>query len=137
MIVTSWQFDPKRTAVTGRAFDPHPTTVGFDDGFDQIQTQARPRRLAGEPVIDAVEALKDAVMVSGGDADTFIADRQTDSIAVAKHTLDGDGSAVGTVFDGVADEVGQHLTQPVVVAANERKIVRDIDGDGVVIGGGL
>src|SRR5262249_18313582 len=98
-------------ALRGRALDLDRATVLFDDL--PRDPQAEPET-ADVPVDGgALEALEDARLIAGGDADAVVADDEDGASAAAKHAH-LDALAAG-VLDGVGDEVGHHLVDALAV----------------------
>ena len=86
------------------ALDPHPPSVGFDDGLYQVQPQPRALCAAAQARVDPVEPVKDPVLLFGRNADALVGhiDRDPGLIRPPAHP---DRAAFGRVLDGVAHQV--------------------------------
>ena len=103
--------------VVARAFHPYLAAVRFDHAFGDRQAEARAAALefsaaagVAQRVGRAVELLKDALAILGRDADAVVGDGDLDDrLAAAARTekprFDAHVSAVGRVFDAVADNM--------------------------------
>src|SRR5688572_18504966 len=98
---------------------PGAAVVAFGDGFDEGEAEAGAFDVAGGALFDAVEFLEEAYLILGGDAGAIVLDADDDFGAYRagfEAGSQGDLAAVGGVFDGVVDEVGDGLANEGLVA---------------------
>jgi hypothetical protein len=96
--------------------------VGVGYGLDEAEAEAE--AALGTTFIATEEALPDAREIVGGDADAGVADGDEDLGGVP---LDGniDLPALGGIFDGIIEEIGDSLAEAVLIG----------DGVAVFVGG--
>ncbi len=73
-----------------------------------------------------VEAFEDARLLLSGDADAGVGDRNNDTVmyGTGRHS---DVTAGGSKFDGIVDQVDDHLAHAVSICQDPRKIGRQDD----------
>src|SRR5271157_6266875 len=101
------------------AFGPDASAVGQDDVLDDGQAEAGAAGLAGTGFVDAVEALKDAIEVFGGDAGAEVLDGEFD-FALEQARADANPAAGFAVLDSVFDEVAEDLVHGVGIGQDRR-----------------
>ena len=89
--------------------------MGMTDGFDDRQPQTRANIAAVWQ--DPVKAVENPLMMAGIDADASIL-HGDEALFVLHACLDRDLTAVRRVFDGIVQQVDQHLLQPVAIAGH-------------------
>lgn len=111
------QCKPKRAAQIGGAAHGDGLVVGFHDVLHDGQPQAGAALFARATFVDAVKAIENVLELVGGNTDTVVGHFDED---VAVHVVIAYfGTAVGdAVFDGVAHQVRQYLTDALAVGAH-------------------
>src|SRR6266849_5409492 len=117
------------------AFDPDAAAVHFDDVLGDGEAEAGAAEFAGARGVDAVEALEDARLVGGGDADAGIGDGE-DDFGVAGFGADGDFAAREGVLRGVVEQVLQHFGEAAAIARDVGHAVEGLDGNSDFLFGG-
>src|SRR5712691_1687414 len=117
------------------AFDPDAAAVHFDDVLGDGEAQAGAAELAGARSVDAIEALEDARLVGGGDADAGIGDGE-DDFGAAGFGADRDLAARERVLRGVVEQILQDFREAAAVAGDVGYAVEGLDGNGDFLFGG-
>ena len=78
-ILFSWEGEHKDGATTGSALDPDAASVSLDDGLDEVKTKAGALGAAVQTSLDAVEAVKDTILLLGRDTDALVSDVDGDA----------------------------------------------------------
>src|SRR5690554_6697045 len=99
---------------------PDSPVVRGDDGVREVQAEAGPLGAAGERVIDPMEALENALELVRGDAAALVADGEVHLFIVVSAAYD-DVAALRRILDRVAEQIVDHLTQPRLVAGDDRE----------------
>jgi len=99
------------------ALDPYPSAVHFDEMLGDGEAKAGTAGFAGTGRIHTIEALEDARLVSGGNADAGVGDGEDHAI-IFQFGAEDDFAAGQRVLDGVIEEVLQNFLQPASVAGN-------------------
>ena len=107
----------------------------LDQGFADTQPQPGPAALAGIRRIRLSEFLEDALLKLNGDPISMVRNRNPDATGV-RLCADLHGLSRRREFDGIRDQVRQHLGQSVVVGADREigKVSGDFQGDVVLLG---
>lgn len=114
--------------------DPHLSAVGFDDGASEVKPQASALRFI-DRFDGAVEAVENVRHILWVDAGTLVTNAQDDLLG-AHFAADGDLS-FGRVFDGVRDQVVEHLADTGLVGEDDGEMFGEVDADlvGASLGG--
>src|SRR6266849_4249419 len=111
------------------AFDPDAAAMHFDDVLGDGEAQAGAAELAGARSVDAIEALEDARLVGGGDANAGIGDGE-DDFGAAGLGADRDLAARERVLRGVVEQILQDFREAATVAGDVGHAVEGRDGNG-------
>src|SRR5216684_4686003 len=111
------------------AFDPDAAAMHFDDVLGNGQTEARAACLAGARGVHAIEALEDARLIGGGDADAGIGDGE-DDFSVARFGTDRNLTARERVLRGIVEQILQDFREAPAIAGNVGQTVEGLDGNG-------
>src|SRR5262245_49939305 len=101
---SAWEFDEEAGAFADFALDGDFAAVGFDDGFDEAETEAE--AALGAAFVDAVEALPDAVELRFGDAFAGVGDVDQKG-AVVLLRMDSNPALLGSVLDGIVHQIAE------------------------------
>ncbi len=101
--------------------------MSFDDGFDDGESQPCAGGLFGD-IAGPIEFVENVGLILRRDAGTFIRDFE-DDLVVFGVEFNRDAFSFGGVFDGVPDEVIEHLAQTYRVASQRRKVGGDAELD--------
>src|SRR5687767_299307 len=118
------QREVERRALAFPAFRPDAAPVELDKLFADSQTQARPVRLLGQRIVEALKGLEQTREVGRGDADPGIGHGDVERFRLAPH-LDEHAAGRGEL-DGIRHEVQQHLLDPGAVGIDGRQIDRHV-----------
>src|SRR4051812_1315960 len=105
-------------ALARLALRPDPAAVSLHEHARDGQPEAATTAVARAARVGAMEALEDALELVLLDAGPRVGDRELDLFAQHPHP-DRDRIAVARVVHGVADEVAEHLRDPVEVRVDE------------------
>ena len=121
------QGEDERRADTDPALGPDAAAVGLDDLFGDGQAQPRPAAGPGPRFVGPVEALEDVGQTLRGDAFAGVGHRH---LHLASHTFSPDGNrpTSGCVSQRIAEEIEQHLTDPLDVNLHRRQVGRQLSG---------
>jgi len=97
------------------------------DLLDNGETETGPRDSASDPGFDPLETIEDSREVFPRNTDPFIAHGDNDVIAVVARG-NGDRPSRWGVLHGIADEVGDGLSESVVIAVDRAQ--GGIEGEG-------
>src|SRR6266849_5715374 len=117
------------------AFDPDAAAMHFDDVLGDGEAEAGAAELAGARGVDAIEALEDARLVGGGDADAGIGDGE-DDFGVAGFGADRNLAARERVLRGVVEQILQDFREAAAIAGDVGHAVEGRDGNGDFLFGG-
>ena len=110
------------------ALDPDAAAMHFDEVLGDGEAETGAARFAGASGVHAVEALEDAGLVGGGNADAGIRDSENHAVILQLGAED-DFAAGQRVLDGVVEQVLQNFLQSAAVAGNIRQILREARGE--------
>ena len=110
------------------AFDPHAAAMHFDEVLGDGEAKTGAARFAGAGRVHAVEALEDARLVGGRNANAGIRDSENHALILQLGAED-DFAAGQRVLDGVVEQVLQNFLQSAAVAGNIRQILREARGE--------
>jgi len=125
----------KLRALADFAFHPDAAAMHFHQMFGDGQAQPGPASLAGARGVHAIEALEDARLVRGGDADAGIGDGEND-FGFAGRGTNHDLAAREGVLRGVVQQILQHFREAASIAGNVRQAIEGLDGNGDFFFGG-
>src|SRR6478672_3873129 len=127
------ELDDERRSATGRLADPDAAAVRLDDRVHDREPDT-PAAAAG--AVGAVEALEDVGALVGRYAVSVVADVQRDVERVHAADEDLDRGAGRGVDPGVGHEVGDDLSQLLLVGLQLRRLDGPVDagGDDVPVG---
>src|SRR6185437_493020 len=113
--------EPKSGAAARDAVDADRPAHRLDEVLDDRETEARPAHVARTSAVDAVEALEQARQVARLDARAGVGDLHAQRVL---HPLRAqpDARAGAAVLDGVVEQVGEHLLEPLAVGARRRQL---------------
>src|SRR5215469_12899701 len=114
------QSEQECTAVREFAFGADQAAVGAHDVLGDGQAEAGTPGFAGAGFVDAVEALKQARQVLGGDARTVIANIEFDA-SLRGLSTELDSAAGAPVLHGIVDQVRKYLVNRFPVREHWRK----------------
>src|SRR6478672_8596018 len=98
--------DDKTATAAVRVFHPDAPAVALD--YLPAEVEAEAEACSASALRYLVELLKDPIALGALQANAMVAHGQTQPLLVSGK-LHFDLSALGTVFDGVVEQVGQHL----------------------------
>ena len=119
---------------------PNLPLMGFDDGIDKKETETDAGRSAAQATIHTVVPIKYPGQVFGRDADAFvrhIEHQPSDPVLFLPFLLPAanpNAAAFGRVFDRIAEQIGEDLTQALFVTINNWQIGGQIQRDRVRVG---
>src|ERR1039457_6460650 len=105
-------------AVTDLAGRPDSTAVGLNDVLDDGEAESRAALFARARLIHAVEALKDSFEGFRRYARAVIPDKDFHLAAVLGASANGHRAIGAPVFEGVINQIAQHLFQPIGIGAH-------------------
>src|SRR5439155_575797 len=104
---------------------PDASTVALGDVSDDREPKAGPALAADARLVDLVEPLEDPADVAGRNADPVVLDRD-DHLVAAGCRAHRDGCATRRELHRVMKKVDEHLAEPLVVAADDRRVSRQV-----------
>src|SRR4051794_32891135 len=107
----------KRRSESQLALGPDPASVQADDLLDDGETETGARDTARDAGFDPLETIEDSREIFPRNTDPFIAYRDDDLVAVVARG-DGDCPSRRGVLHGIADEIGDGLSEPVGIAVD-------------------
>src|SRR5450759_2081305 len=96
-------------AATDLAGRPYSATVGLNDVLDDGEAESRAALFARARLIDAIEALKDSFEGFRRDARAVILYEDFHLAAVLSTSANGHRAIGAAIFDGVINQIAQHL----------------------------
>src|SRR5262245_29437259 len=114
------QGEDERAAAAWLAFCPDLTAMRLDQVAADVQAEADglDRATAG---LDAIETLEQALEVLGRDADALIADAYAQQALFVGADAGAHVATARRVFDGVVDQIGEHLLDAHGVGIGQRQ----------------
>jgi hypothetical protein len=112
--------------------------VPLDEFATEIEAQPRAPYALGECILRSCETTKEACLIMHRNADPMILDAQeylVCSCLLMHRYLDG--ASVRTVFDGIAEQIGEHLLNASGVTMHYDLLHRWVEGEGMPLGGQL
>ena len=98
------------------------------DLLDNGETETGPGDSAGDPGFDPLETIEDSREVFPRNTDPFIAHGDNDVIAVVARG-NGDRPSRWGVLHGIADEVGDGLSESVAIAVDRAQGGIEVEGE--------
>src|SRR5258706_8308340 len=125
------QAERERRAVYQLERDTDAPPVRLHDGAADVEAEARALRASGGGVIHSLEALEDAILLAQGDALAVVADAD-DHLVRGDMPTHADTAALGGIFEGVVEQVEQHLLDALAVGQHQWESGGKADADGAV-----
>src|SRR6266446_7145662 len=113
-------------AVAYLTFDPDAAAMHFDDVLGNGETETSAAQFAGAGGVDSIEALEDARLIGGGNADAGIGNGE-DDFGVAHLGADHDLTARQRVLRGVIEQILQDFREAATIACDIRQTVEGLD----------
>lgn len=112
------------------ALEPDLAAHGFREAFDDIQTETAAGDACVLSRLDAPEGSKQVSLRALGDAHPVILDANVHSTCLNQARVDANLTALGAVFDGVLQQIGDNLGQPRTVRPDS-PVLRNLGIDSV------
>src|SRR6516165_1671518 len=109
----------KYRAFAGLRLDANSSAVYLDDALGDCESQASAALLTRDGIVGLLELLKQLCLVGCGNTRAGVVNRYMER-AIVRFGLDGHFTGISE-FDGIADEVDQHLRQAAAVTVPWRQ----------------